>query len=860
MKTISEIYINKETYKPEIKNEKTIPTDRLYCTVQGESEELVMAMCETIAKSMGKTTEKAFFNNIPELKPEKVYVFTDVSYLLLLSNYTGDLENRFLYEKIKRTLSHTQSGCYIIIADTPSNIARFLELSPDFPSIYGGDANVSIGDIKADEFFGNFKEMLSDEARMRISELGISDELLRTKYNEGYSTLHNSTSMYGLQLASLIAFKENASCDRPDDFLGINKEKDSESARVRLEKMVGLTEIKQQINDFERDMIVRKMAKGMGIKESSPRNHMIFSGNPGTGKTEVARIISKVLFEIGVVKKGQLISVTSKDLISEHVGETAIKTAEVLSSAMGGVLLIDEAYALNVSGEGTVTDSYKSDAITEIITCMENHRDDIIIIFAGYGKEMNDFLDGNPGIASRIGYTFSFPDYKPEELSEIAVRKLEGFNYKCDQPSREQFKADLSKLFEEFIYMEHFGNARFASQIVQKIIGNHNERYYKKIQADVTDIKGNSLSIKEIKGMLSDDSIYGKSSSPTGTGFTKKLLKEAISDFSYITEDDIPTVESIKRTLPQTATQASFNIPSDKLLEDMIGLENVKEKIRLIKKRSICEKIAKETGIKISVANRHMLFTGDPGTGKTVTARIIARIFYEAGICKEDKLVEVTQKDLVAHYVGQTASKTAKAMSKAFGGVLFVDEAYQLAANTEDYHGGFNSEAITEMIKIMNDNRDKIVVIFAGYKKEMNDFIESNPGIKSRIGITIDFENYNPHELNLILRKKIEKSGFSVDGEYAFYEKTEEIFSKACTVPRFGNGRFVENFFDKILDNHYAKFYDKNEEEIMTIANKSRFHIDNDSKNDFVDQGIKLLSLDDIPDYELTETAHKIGF
>ena len=246
----------------------------------------------------------------------------------------------------------------------------------------------------------------------------------------------------------------------------------------------------------------------------------------------------------------------------------------------------------------------------------------------------------------------------------------------------------------------------------------------------------------------------------------------------------------------------------DEALANIIGLDSVKDKVKQFEKYMLFKVKAEAKNLKLASSNLHMIFTGNPGTGKTTIARIMAKMLYDMGIISENKLIEVERKDLVAEYIGQTATKTSEVINKAMGGVLFVDEAYTLSTESKSDYG---AEAIATLIKAMEDNKDKLVVIFAGYKDEMQRFLNINPGILSRIGYTFDFEDYTPNELIEIFYKKINSMGFHCTRDCEV--KLNEIFSYFYKRKAFGNGRFV----DKLIQATILKHSNNNQENIEKL-------------------------------------------
>ena len=230
-------------------------------------------------------------------------------------------------------------------------------------------------------------------------------------------------------------------------------------------------------------------------------------------------------------------------------------------------------------------------------------------------------------------------------------------------------------------------------------------------------------------------------------------------------------------------------------LNELIGLSSVKQELESLRNLIKIQKMRAENGLPNTNMSYHMVFTGNPGTGKTTVARIVAGIYKEIGILKKGQLVETDRSGLVAEYVGQTAPKTNAKIDEAMDGVLFIDEAYTLVGEGNDY----GAEAIATLLKRMEDNRNRLVVILAGYTNEIKEFIESNPGLQSRFNRYIQFEDYNADELVLILKSLLKKSHYKIKRD-AFEWISEYIRTKVMLKDEnFGNARFIRNTFEKIV-------------------------------------------------------------
>jgi stage V sporulation protein K len=234
------------------------------------------------------------------------------------------------------------------------------------------------------------------------------------------------------------------------------------------------------------------------------------------------------------------------------------------------------------------------------------------------------------------------------------------------------------------------------------------------------------------------------------------------------------------------------------LLESLTGLDGVKSTVKELVNIAKVTQMQAKIGMKVPALTRHLVFTGNPGTGKTTVARIIGDIYQDLGILSQGQFVEVDRISLVASYVGQTAPKTMKVIESALGGVLFIDEAYSLVPDGRE--DPFGQEAVNTLLKLMEDHRDNLVVIVAGYQDEMARFINSNPGLKSRFSRSIHFEDYAPVELTEIFKLLCDKNSYAIDDVIlsTFRELVAEFIDR---IGELGNGRFVRNIFDRCIAN-----------------------------------------------------------
>lgn len=584
----------------------------------------------------------------------------------------------------------------------------------------------------------------------------------------------------------------------PASYTTTTQEKNLEDLLAELNEMIGLESVKKRLYDFIHYLKFLRLRQAQGFEENTQISlHSAFLGNPGTGKTTVAKMLGKIYHKMGLLSRGTVLEVSRADLVGKFIGQTAPQTLDAINKARGGILFIDEAYALARKGDEGSQD-FGKEAIEILVKEMSDGPGDLAIIMAGYPEEMQHMLNSNPGMRSRINLIYHFPDYTPQEMMDILRLKArqKGIVF---QPEAEQFI--YKQLVESYRGRDRsFGNARFVASLVEEAKMNLGLRIMRNAhveQVAAEDLR--TVQLEDVKPLFAR-----KRNQPPDIPIDEDLLQDALQQ-----------------------------------LYELIGLENVKSEVNeLVKLVRFYRESGRDVLHRFSL---HAVFTGNPGTGKTTVARIMAQIYKALGILERGHLVECDRQALVAGYVGQTAIKTQQKINEALGGVLFIDEAYALGGHTEN---DFGREAIEVLLKQMEDRRGELIVIVAGYPDNMQQFLHANPGLLSRFDINLHFEDYSIEDLCQIALKMLEKEELYPDWAAWQHLQSYLAYLHQHRNKFFGNARTVRKVIQQAIRNQHLR--------MASLPKEAR-----------TADIIRTLTMDDLKEFVITEQSDvmpKLGF
>ena len=509
-----------------------------------------------------------------------------------------------------------------------------------------------------------------------------------------------------------------------------------------LDHFIGMDEVKQAVREIAYSVhnSVQRAQRGLGEQEK-PSIHIVLTGNPGTGKTTIARKLGEILEAIGYLDSGHVVEVDRGKMVSQYQGETPKVVDRLCDKAMGGILFVDEAYTLAPVNQSGERDQQGAQALEQLMKRMEDDRGKFVVIAAGYRQEMDNLFRINVGFRSRFSYFLNIDDYTPDQLLQIVELFAGEKKYIFDDEARQLLLKMITGMYNS--RDKDFANGRTMRQLFDKICSRQAERLQR---VDIT-----RLTNEQLMTIIPADIPY---EAPKAVDYTECLEK----------------------------------------LNGLVGLDAVKKEISNL---AAFLNLQIRRGEANTFQGKHYVFTGNPGTGKTTVARIMADVFRTLGILSRGQLIEADRSKLVAGYSGQTAIKTNQLIDSALGGVLFIDEAYTLKSGDGD---SFGAEAIDTLLKRLEDDRGKFICIVAGYTDQMHDFIDTNPGLKSRFTQTIHFDDYTPDQLTEIFVNLAKDKSFTVDEETqaAVHREFEQLYLRRDK--NFGNAREARRMFDQAVE------------------------------------------------------------
>ena len=670
-----------------------------------------------------------FFDNVQKLLPDRY------------SNQVNPLDKLFV------EMDKWDENPIVIMAGLPKGLDDFLAANPAAQNrfkytfrlpIPGFQELCEICKLELRTKYGI--AAYTPEAEHRLQRL--FQYLLKTK-DETFGYAHVAVKTAEDIFTSFISRGTAASMVEERDIRGyVPEERSLDDILGDLDHYIGMDEVKQAVREIALTVHnnVKRAQRGLGEQEKMGI-HIVLTGNPGTGKTTIARKLGEILESIGYLDSGHVVEVDRSKMVSPYQGETPKVVDSLCDKAMGGILFVDEAYTLAPLSQSGERDNQGAQALEQLMKRMEDDRGKFVVIAAGYRTEMENLFRINVGFRSRFSYFLNIEDYTPDQLYQIMEVFAREKKYRFAPDAQELTLKMITEIYNA--REKDFANGRTMRQLFDKIVAKQAERL------QTVDIS--TLSNEQLMTITVDDIPY---EAPKAVDYTECLAK----------------------------------------LDGMVGLASVKKEISNL---AAFLNLQIRRGESNTFQGKHYVFTGNPGTGKTTVARIMADVFRSLGILSRGQLVEADRSKLVAGYSGQTAIKTNQLIDSAMGGVLFIDEAYTLKSNDQD---SFGSEAIDTLLKRLEDDRGKFICIVAGYTDNMHDFIDTNPGLKSRFTQTIHFEDYTPDELTQIFINLANGKKFTVDEETrgAIHRQFEQLYLRRDK--NFGNAREARRIFDQAVE------------------------------------------------------------
>lgn len=557
----------------------------------------------------------------------------------------------------------------------------------------------------------------------------------------------------------------NSKSTKPDGSVRVVKSEEKvtlEEALANLNALVGLDQVKTKVADWVNQIKVFALRKERGLAVPNVSYHMVFTGNPGTGKTTVARIMAQIYCALGIVSDGQLVEVDRSNLVAGYIGQTALKTQAVINQAIGGVLFIDEAYSLNKGGP-----DFGQEAIDTLLKAMEDNRDNLVVIVAGYEELMQGFIGSNPGLESRFKTYLDFNDYNGKELFDIFARLCEANQYRLSPPAEKYLKEYFELLYKN--RGTNFGNGRDARNMFEEVVT---------IQ---------SIRISTLQG-------------PTNEEMTTITLKDVVAYVNKrgekldvdVTGEVVPEEKILNEESSVDTGEFRFNWDetTNVKFEDVAGLKEVKDEINIkvllpLKNQEAFEGYVKKSG-------GGLLLYGPPGTGKTMIAAAIANEI-------NAKFCSVKPSDLLHQGLGQSekAVRALFAQARQYDcAVIYFDEMDSICPKTtrSQYAKQLRSELLAQLqgMDSYKDNANKILLLIASTNKPWDiDSAFIRPGrFGTRIYVGLPDGEARKYLITKRLDKLAQKGVVKIENDILL----DEIVSRTNGF----NGSDITNLLDKV--------------------------------------------------------------
>lgn len=690
-------------------------------------------------------------------------LFIDEAYQLSSGNSPG---GRAVLDFILAEVENLTGKICFVLAGYAKQMESFFAHNPGFPSRfplemqfadYTDNELLKILESKTNAKYGN--RMKAEDGLRGLYFRIATSRLGRARGKEGFGNaraVENLLARISCRQSERLR-KERRAKMKPDDFLFTKEDiigPEPSNALLKsqawnnLQQLVGLTTVKESVKSLV-DTIKTNYDRELKEEPIVEYNlNKVFLGNPGTGKTTVAKIYGQILVDLGMLSNGEVIVRNPSDFVGGHLGQSEQQTKAILASTAGKVLVIDEAYGLYGGGAsqgGGSADPYKTAVVDTIVAEVQSvPGDDRCVLLLGYKDQMEEmFQNVNPGLSRRfpLSSAFTFEDFDKPQLSTIFDRKLkqQGFG------STGKAKEVALEMLDRARNRPNFGNAGEIDILLNEAKSRHQKRLTQ--------------------------------------GVTKRVSTFEALDF----DENFDRLE-----------QSSTNIAQ--LFQDTVGCERIVAKLEGFQNTV---QMTKSLGLdpKESIPF-NFLFRGPPGTGKTTTARKMGKVFFDLGFLASAEVLDCSASDLIGQYVGQTGPKVRQLFDKALGRVLLIDEAYRLT------DGGFAKEALDEIVDAVTKERyfKKLIVILAGYEDDINRLLNVNPGMTSRFPEVIDFHGLDSNACFSLLAKKlsIKKAEIEKPGKgtmdvsclehpsLAFKDIITKTFTRLRGQPSWASARDVE--------------------------------------------------------------------